>query len=115
MESYDELCKLFPTLDRVMIGRGIVKDPFLIGDIRSGILHQEPAPSHDAARLHAFVSMLEEGYLKEMDREEHAVMRMKEFWLYFGQSIPGHEQAKKAIKKAKRMQDYRLATAQIPY
>ncbi|MBQ7581747.1 MAG: tRNA-dihydrouridine synthase family protein, partial [Lachnospiraceae bacterium] len=42
VEEYKQLCKLFPTLDRVRLGRGIVKNPFLIRDIRrAGENHAE--------------------------------------------------------------------------
>ncbi len=128
VEDYEKLCKLFPTLDCVMLGRGIVKNPFLISDIRS--LTEGRHKTETAAKARAeqpcrtpeekkrrrdFVARLEEQYLEEMQCEEHAVMRMKEFWLYFGASFPDHDNALKAIRKAKTLNEYRLATLQIPY
>ena len=116
-------------------GRGIVKDPFLITDIRraqgAGAKHPSPERTgsesndtdHSAIErtpeekqiLRDFVRTLEESYLKEMQCEEHAVMRMKEFWLYFGTSFPDSGKALKAIKKAGNLQEYRTATLQIPW
>lgn len=133
VEDYEKLCKLFPTLDCVMLGRGIVKNPFLISDIRrteeaiaqegkreaetdAGTPAEQPCRTpEELKRRRDFVARLEEQYLEEMQCEEHAVMRMKEFWLYFGASFPAHDKALKAIKKAKTLSDYRLATLQIPY
>ncbi|MBO4901918.1 MAG: tRNA-dihydrouridine synthase family protein [Lachnospiraceae bacterium] len=118
VEDYMELCKLFPGLDRVMIGRGIVADPLLVSRLSALpdlVFGDEEIPPAERKKRHDFVRALEEGYLSSMQCEEHAVMRMKEFWLYFGNSFPGYERAKKAIKKAATLSEYRLACAQIPW
>lgn len=142
-EDLDKLCKLFPDLNAVMIGRGVVRNPFLISDLRAHLRDDKADRGHsvtatdneknstkdgvkisakDSAkertkeernRLREFVTALEQAYLQEMACEEHAVMRMKEFWLYFGASFPGCEKALKQIKKSKTLQEYRMAVLQI--
>ena len=131
-EDLDRLCRLFPDLDRVMVGRGIVRNPFLVGDLKKHLQGQDrrQEQSQDQDRMQEndtdvrtederirrreFVKALEEGYLAQMQREEHAVMRMKEFWMYFGTSFPQCHQALKAVKKAKTLSEYRMAVSMIP-
>ncbi|MBR3642533.1 MAG: tRNA-dihydrouridine synthase family protein [Parasporobacterium sp.] len=127
-EDLDRLCSLFPGLDRVMIGRGVVRNPFLISDLRKHLQGQKQRQGKETDKdtrtafrtdeersvRREFVKALEEGYLEQMQQEKHAVMRMKEFWLYFGTSFPQYHQALKAVKKAKTLSEYKVAVSAIP-
>lgn len=143
VQDYLELVEQFPTLERVMMGRGIVRNPLLISQIKalpgrsrsesqetSGSLNSSGSRSlsgslkmsgdsymdltaKQQAMLRTFVRKLEAGYLADMDREEYAVMRMKEFFGYFGTYFPGREKALKELKKTKNLQEYRLSVAQF--
>lgn len=109
-EDYVELCKLFPDISSVMIGRGLVRNPNLCGEI---IHPYENAPEIGRQNKYKFIEALEQGYLEEMSCEEHAVMRLKEFWFYFGDSVLGFETEKKDIKKAKTLREYKIAARTI--
>lgn len=124
VNDYDELCKLFPTIDRVMIGRGIVRNPNLIGEIAGGIVGEINSGINDEAdaeavceinkqKTHRFIELLEKNYLEEMKCEEHAVMRMKEFWYYYGDYVEGFEEAKKELKKSRSFREYKTATRKM--
>lgn len=120
VEDYNELCQQFPTLERVMIGRGIVRNPLLISQIRSSESLTENQPDEyfmlteeQKQLLRRFVRRLEADYLAEMQTPEHAVMRMKEFFSYFGTYFPGREKALKELRKAKSLNEYRLIVSQF--
>lgn len=111
-EDYDKLCKLFPSVDRVMIGRGIVRNPSLTGLIKNS------STSDSGSKIRAFIEALEKGYLSEFKREEHAIMRMKEVFYYLETYIDGYENEKKNLKKAKSLKEYmtfsRILLNQLP-
>lgn len=115
-EDYLELCKLLPPFGKIMLGRGIVRNPELAEDIRKSSQKSDATvddKSRDIGKLRDFVEVLEKGYLEEMSCEEHAVMRLKEFWLYFGDSFEGYDKEKREIKKAKSLREYKTITRKI--
>ena len=104
VEDYDKLCKLFPSVSSVMIGRGIVRNPSLTGLIKGA--PGERGTEGAASGIRTFIGQLEKSYLEEFKREEHAIMRMKEVWYYLEDYIDGYEKEKKYLKKAGSLREY---------
>ncbi len=122
----------FPTVDTLMLGRGLLCNPGLIeairqeasaagGDIRQDTsavacpIRQEASGAApdirqgappDAARLRQFLDLLLEGYRQLMGNDRNALFRMKELWTYLIHLFPDHERHAKHIRKAETMAAY---------
>lgn len=91
MASFERVMDTFPTLQRVMIGRGILSNPFLAEEIK-GI--QTDAPR--LVRLKAFHDDLMAQYALIFSGPGHLTDRMKGFWTYLG---PSFKESKTPLKK----------------
>lgn len=99
VEDYHAFRKKFPQVDRMMLGRGVIANPGLVREIRTGqrVTTTELKEYHD--RLYA-------GYREEMDSERDALFKMKEVWFYLGKMFPEAERELKKVKKADRSEEY---------
>ena len=77
----------FPTVGRVMLGRGLAANPGLIGELKTG---EKPT----AEKMRSF-------------------FRMKEAWRYFGCSFEGAEKPLKLIRRAQNLTDYENAVTRL--
>lgn len=105
-EDYDTFCGRFPTVERVMLGRGVVTNPGLVREIRTGqtITTTELEEYHD--RLYA-------GYREAMGSEKDALFKMKEVWSYLGKMFPESERELKKVRKANRPEKYQEAVRRV--
>lgn len=105
-EDYDTFCGRFPTVERVMLGRGVVTNPGLVREIRTGqtITTTELEEYHD--RLYA-------GYREAMGSEKDALFKMKEVWSYLGKMFPESERELKKVRKANRPEEYQEAVRRV--
>lgn len=105
-EDYDIFCGRFPTVERVMLGRGVVTNPGLVREIRTGqtITTTELEEYHD--RLYA-------GYREAMGSEKDALFKMKEVWSYLGKMFPESERELKKVRKANRPEEYQEAVRRV--
>ena len=87
-------------LNRVMLGRGILKNPGLIGEIRG----QKRVSKTAVKKFHDDILV---GYLEVMSGERNTLFRMKELWSYLGQSFTSPEKYLKKIRKTQRVSEYR--------
>ena len=90
----------------VMIGRGLVRRPALLREIRGGA-----AASRE--ELTAFHDEVFDGYECLLDGALPAIYRMREFWNYLGCSFIGTEEYIKQIRKAKTLAAYQAAAQGI--
>ena len=105
-EDYRVFRERFPQVDRIMLGRGVIANPGLVREIRTGqqVTAVELKEYHD--RLYA-------GYREEMDCERDALFKMKEVWFYLGKMFPGAERELKKVKKADRPEEYLAAVRSV--
>jgi tRNA-dihydrouridine synthase len=111
-EDFLALKKRFPDLQAVMLGRGALSDPWLPEKIRAAEkkeIWQDPGEDARRAKLRQFHDLVFENYLEAFDCKNGVVDRMKELWGWMGAALPGHEKDMKAIRKAKRLPEYRAA------
>lgn len=112
VEDYERLMASFPDVSGVMLGRGALKDPWLVEKIRAaerGEPYVNPSEEQKKARLRAFHAEVFACYEAAFDCKNGVVDRMKEFWTWLGASLPGHEKELKAIRKARRLPEYQAA------
>ena len=89
-----------------MIGRGIIGNPGLMGEIKG----QEVADKEQIRRFH---DRLYEDYRSLGMGGKNVLFKMKEIWCYLGQSFPGCEKQLKRIKKAEKADRYEEAVNAI--
>lgn len=103
VEDVQILAGEFPKIKHIMIGRGLLKDPFLAEEI----LVEEKGDR--IKRLKAFLDELLNSYLEEFDGKMPAVLKMKELWFYMKESFENSDHFVKDIKKAKGIAEYKAA------
>lgn len=101
LQAYSAFQEQFPDTPAVMLGRGILKNPGLVGEIQGN-------PKADTGQLKAFHEELLSGYQSVMSGDTNTLYKMKEFWSYFGQSFQEPDKYLKKIKKAKTVSEYRV-------
>ena len=98
VEDYERFCERFPTVDRIMIGRGLIGNPGLVHEIQTG----EPVRLEEVS---GFMWALKEAY-QECMADNPVLFKMKEIWVYLAELYPQGEQLWKKMKKARRLSDY---------
>ena len=105
-EDYERFKQEFPFVDTVMIGRGIIKGPGLLGEIEKG-------ESLSIEQLEKFYDELYEGYKQISSGERNTLFKMKEMWSYMGGLFESPEKILKKIKKAQHLKDYDQAVERL--
>ena len=92
----------FPTLDSLMMGRGLMADPALLRRTQGGAAakREELRQYHDA---------LWEAYRAHLGGDLNAIYRMRELWNYLSGSFVDAEQFLKKVRKAKTGAEYSAA------
>lgn len=98
VEDYERFCERFPTVDRIMIGRGLIGNPGLVHEIQTG----EPVRLEEVS---GFMWALKEDY-QECMADNPVLFKMKEIWVYLAELYPQGEQLWKKMKKVRRLSDY---------
>ena len=90
-----EMEKMFPNLNGIMIGRGLIRRPSLVRELIGG---RAAGPEE----LRAYLEDLLDLYLEMFTDQRQAVSKMKEIWWYLGSCYPDNG---KELKKLKKCQD----------
>lgn len=109
-ENYMSLHERFPKLSGMMFGRGILKDPYLIGKIKNEDLPEEAVRR---ATIKQFHDQLTEEYGRVLSGDRDLLYKMKEFWFYLSDSFTDSEKAAKQIRKCEKLSEYHLITKEL--
>ena len=102
----DKVRSRAPAVECFMPGRGVVANPALIRVLQGG-------PPLRTDELKEFHDRLLEGWLSSGLQPNFAVERMKTLWTYMQVLFPGERKKSKAILKAKGLEGYRYAVAEL--
>ena len=102
LDTFKLFSKRFKTVDRWMIGRGALINPFLPAAIKSG---QDNA-TDKVEVFRAFYDELFEQYRQAFRGPGHLLDRMKGFWTYFSQSFKDGRKIKKKIHRTSKLDRY---------
>lgn len=103
-------------MDRIMIGRGIIQNPALAGNLQLShsdvtargsnktISSSDHAASKEVWR--AFHDEILEGYIQIMSGDSPVLFKMKDLWTYMSHSFTNYEKYLKKIRKANRIAEY---------
>lgn len=101
-EDYEKLLERFPKLDCVMLGRGILRNPALIGVLKNG-----EAPKKEVIK--AYHDELYAKYQEVLFGEKTVLFKMKEFWFYLDELFEDNKKYMKQIRKAEKLSVYENA------
>ena len=105
-DNYKELTEKFPKVDTIMLGRGILANLGLIGEIKNNTFI-------DKEVLKDFHDKIFSRYIEVYNEEKNAMFRMKELWSYMIYMFSNNKKYAKDIRKAQRVADYNLAVSRI--
>lgn len=105
LEDYRRLKMEFPTVGRVMLGRGLLMNPALAEEIAAE-KESDPEEITERKRLRAFHDRLYNDYKRVMSGDKNVLFKMKEFWVYAEKLFPEEKKLMKAIKKASHLYEY---------
>lgn len=106
LESILAFEERFPTEKAVMIGRGILTNPGLIGEY-----YGEDAVKKEDIKV--FHDCLIEGYVKEMGNGLNVLFKMKELWSYMGNHFEKAESYLKKIRKVNQFPEYIICVNEL--
>lgn len=105
-QDYEKIIKDFPTIETVMLGRGIIANPGLMGEIKNNTII-------DKKVFKAFHDEILNQYIELFNEERNALFRMKELWGYMIYMFSDNKKYAKKIKKAQNLSDYKSAVSSL--
>ena len=115
-KDYDRLVKEYPDLDKIMMGRGIMMNPFLMEEIADGTSQEvsvKMTAGRKADRLEKFHRLLCDGYTHVMSGDRPVLFKMKELWGFLIHSCPEEEKLMKKIRKAQHLEEYERVVSEL--
>lgn len=93
-------------ISAVMLGRGVLADPALFGEIRG-------TERLEKKKLQAFHDKLLADYTAVLSGETNVLYKMKELWFYMIPMFENYEKYAKRIRKSRRICDYKEAVRSL--
>ncbi|MEG0952476.1 MAG: tRNA-dihydrouridine synthase family protein [Niameybacter sp.] len=97
--DYERFIRDYPSVDQVMLGRGLLTNPGIINQITQDY-------TLDKQVFKAFHDKLYRDYQEELSGERNVLFKMKEVWAYMIWIFSNPEKYAKKIRKAQRLSDY---------
>jgi tRNA-dihydrouridine synthase B len=97
------LAQRFGSVERWMIGRGLLSNPFLAEEIK---FNTEKPYAERIKIIRAFHDQLFSEYSKILSGPSHITNKMKEIWTYLGGFLENADKMRKRIRKAHHRDNY---------
>lgn len=98
-KHYRKLVQSLPAIECTMLGRGILVNPGLLEEIKTGKPMEKEV-------LYQFLKRLCKDYEEELSGDRTVLYKMKELWFYLGHSFEDSEAYMKKIKKTDKLAEY---------
>ena len=102
-EKFEMLAQRFGSVERWMIGRGLIGNPFLAEKIK---FNTEKPYDEKIKIMRAFHDHLFDEYLKILSGPSHITNKMKEIWNFMGSFFEDGEKIRKRINKTHHRDNY---------
>jgi len=102
VSDFTRLADRFKSIDRWMLGRGALADPFLPGTIKGRVVPD----SQKLEIIRQFHDRLFEAYAQVLSGPSHLGDKMKGFWLYLSRSFENGRKVLKKIQKTRKTVHY---------
>lgn len=99
VEDYNKIMQKFPSIDRVMCGRGLLTNPGLFGEING-----KASISKDTIK--AFSKDVSDGYVGIMSGDKNVLFKMKELWIYLSKNFEDSDKVLKKLRKAQSVVEF---------
>ena len=106
VDDYKKLIDTFPSIDKVMIGRGILANPGLVGEIKDNVLM-------DKKLLRDFHDDVLNTYLEVFKDEKNVLFKMKEVWSYMIYIFSDNKKYAKQIRKCQKLNEYKQIVSSL--
>ena len=118
LEDFIRIKEMFPTVEKIMIGRGLLVNPALVEELQAYEHCMEQGEQWtgykiDFQRLKQYHDRLSEKYIEQMSGDTNVLFKMKELWVYLGRLFPEQERQIKKIKKANKLAEYEKVTKEF--
>ncbi len=119
LEDYKHIRTLFPTVEKIMIGRGMMTNPELVQKLQA---YEECVNSGGTwagyqvsmEKLKRFHDRLLAGYVQQMNGDGNNVLfKMKELWGFLGRQFPKQEKLVKKLVKTNKLEEYEKLAEQL--
>lgn len=94
--------EMFPDLEKIMIGRGLLRNPGLVTVLSGGSMP-------DKKDIRQYHDRIYQWYKEEMPGQKPVLFKMKELWFYMGNLFEQSEKYCKKIRKAEKLSVYEKA------
>lgn len=102
----------FPTLERFMLGRGLLANPFLCEEIKADPAHVRTCDNY-IERIQLFHHELVSNYEEILHGDQPVLGKMKEFWTYQATHLSNGRQLFKKLKKTQHLATYKNIVAEF--
>lgn len=117
----EKISSEFPGISAVMIGRGLLKNPMLIDEIKAGEqkaemvqrFADEESETAERKKRYQFYRVLQEDYASVLSGEKDVLFKMKELWSYMCQDFTEPQKYWKKMKKAQKLSDFEAAALSL--
>jgi tRNA-dihydrouridine synthase len=99
VEDYAEFTKSYPNVELTMFGRGILKNPGLLGELQG-------KERMDKQKLLVFHDRIYQDYTRLFSGDRNVLFKMKEIWSYQIQLFQDAEKYGKKIHKVQHAEGY---------
>lgn len=119
LEDYKRVRKLFPTVEKVMIGRPLMANPELVQELKAYEVcladeREWNGYENSVENLKKFHDRLLQGYLVQMNGDGNNVLfKMKELWGFMSRQFSEKERLIKKMVKANTIEEYERLAEQI--
>lgn len=102
VEDYRNITERFPSIDKIMLGRGLLANPGLVKEIKG----ENPISPSD---MKVFHQKLYDGYRESIGDERNTLFKMKELWVFMSRYYRNSEREIQNIRKSQSYMDYEIA------
>lgn len=106
LQDYREFKNDFPSVDNIMIGRGLLANPGLVSHIKNNTKLEKKL-------LKDFHDKIYEEYKEVLYGDKNVLFKMKELWFYMIQVFSNNAKYAKKIRKSERLFDYDAAVISL--
>lgn len=106
---YQTVKTRFPAIDRFMLGRGLLANPFLCEVIKAG----NPKTDNAVQRIADFHEDVLSSYAGYLDGDHPVLGKMKEFWTYQATYLSNGRKMFKKLKKTERLNTYKAIVSEF--
>ena len=105
-EDYVNFTEQFPEVDTVMVGRGVIANPALIGEMKLD-------EKLDMAKFKEYHDTIFRAYMDRKIGDKNVLFKMKELWSYMYKMFPDSAKCLKKVRKTQRAAEYESVVASI--